>query len=114
MQVLAHLSTGERDTLCYLEEIALGGWPEGAGGSAEVTNARLEAARSVTPTVQGMLERLMADEAETVAMLRLLPREVVVHKARMRRIAQNMHYHPIHAQDHIGQIEATIRAIRGR
>jgi hypothetical protein len=112
-QVLAHLSTGERDTHCYLFEIALGGWPEGVDGSPESANARHAAALSVTPSVQGIAERLMADESETVALLRLLPREAVIHKARMRRIGQNMHYHPGHTQEHIGQIRAAIESARG-
>jgi uncharacterized protein YndB with AHSA1/START domain len=112
-QVLAHLSTGERDTQCYLFEMALGGWPEGVEGNAEAANARHAAALSVTPTVQGMVERMVAEEAETVAMLRFLPREAMAHPARMRRIAQNMRYHSVHTQEHIAQIEATIQAVRG-
>ena len=112
-QVLAHLSAGERDTEYFVIEIAGGGWPEGVEGSAEAVSARLAAALSVTPTVQGLVERLVLEEAETVAMLRLLPPEAMAHKARMRRIAQNMRYHPIHTQEHIAQIEATIQAVRG-
>jgi uncharacterized protein YndB with AHSA1/START domain len=112
-QVLAHLSTGEREAQCYLFEVAQGGWPEGVEGNAEAELARYGAVLSVTPSLKGMLERLLADEAETIAMLRLLPGETAVHKARMRRIGQIMYYHPNHTQDHIGQIQAAIQAARG-
>jgi uncharacterized protein YndB with AHSA1/START domain len=112
-EVLAHLSLVERDQHSYLGVFALDGWLDTGPTNPTTIPGRLTAAVSVVPTVDGLLERFLADEAETVEFVRRLPDEVVSHKARFRRIAQNMIGLPEHSLEHIEQIRSTLAAIRG-
>jgi uncharacterized protein YndB with AHSA1/START domain len=112
-QVLAHLSIVERDTQSLLATIALDGWQDGGQGNPTVIAGRLAAVLAVTPTLQGLLNRYFADEAETVAFLRGLPEETVAHKARFYRMGQIMTFLPRHTRGHIEQIKKIIEAVRG-
>jgi uncharacterized protein YndB with AHSA1/START domain/uncharacterized damage-inducible protein DinB len=111
-QVLAHLSIVERDTQSYLAAIALDGWLDGGQENPTVIPGRLAAALAITPTLQGLLDRYLADEAETVAFLRGLPQETVAHKARFHRIGQTMTGLPGHTREHIEQIRKIVQAVR--
>ena len=112
-QVLAHLSSGERGFQNVLVNWAVNGWLDGGPIGADAIPGQLEAVLAVTPTLQGLLERYLADEAETVALLRRLPEETVAHKARYRRIGEAVLYGPDHIREHIEQIKNTIVAVRG-
>jgi uncharacterized protein YndB with AHSA1/START domain len=112
-EVLAHLSLVERDQQCSLASIALDGWVDTGPGNPVVIPGRLAAVLSVTRSLQRMVERFQADEAETVAFVGSLPIEMVANKARFRRVAQYMVGLPDHTSEHIEQIKATIAAVRG-
>ena len=110
-EVLAHLSISERDQNMYIATVATQGWFE---GGPENIPGRLAAVLAVTPTVQALLERFFTDEAENIALLRELPAEAMAHKARFRRLAENMTFQPLHTCEHADQIKATIRVVRGQ
>jgi uncharacterized protein YndB with AHSA1/START domain len=112
-QVLAHLSSGERGFHSLLVNWAVNGWLDGGGIGADAIPGQLEAVLAVTPTLQGLLERYLTDEAETVAFLRRLPEETVAHKARYRRIGEAVLNGPGHTREHIEQIKDTVAAVRG-
>jgi uncharacterized protein YndB with AHSA1/START domain len=112
-EVLAHLSLVERDQQCYLGIIALDGWLDTGPTNPTALAGRLAAALAVIPTLDGQLERVLADEAETVEFVRRLPDETVAHKARFRRIAQYMTGLPEHSREHVEQIRSALAAIQG-
>jgi uncharacterized protein YndB with AHSA1/START domain len=112
-QVLAHLSSGERGFQNVLVNWAVNGWLDAGPIGADAIPGQLEAVLTVTPTLQGLIERYLTDEAETVAFLRRLPAETVAHKARYRRIGEAVLYGPGHTREHIEQIKGTIAAVRG-
>lgn len=112
-QVLAHLSIVERDSQSYLASLALDGWRDDGPGNPTVMPGRLTAVLSTTPTLQGLLDRLFADEAEMVAFLRGLPEGTVSHKARFYRIGQFMMDDASHTRSHIDQIKEVIKSVRG-
>jgi hypothetical protein len=112
-QILAHLSDGERGGQVFLINMAINGWLDGGPITNEQVAGRLEAILAVTPTLQGLVDRFVADEAETVEILRRLPAETVAHKARFRRIAQFVSFIPDHTRDHVEQIEQAVAAVRG-
>jgi len=112
-EVLAHISAVERDQQCFLGVFALDGWLDTGPGNASALAGRLAATLSITRTLQGLVDRFLTDEAETVAYVGSLPVETMAHKARFRRIAQNMLGLPDHTREHIEQLKATIAAVRG-
>jgi uncharacterized protein YndB with AHSA1/START domain len=111
-QVLAHLSEGERALHVFLTNMAVSGWLDASPFGADQLTGRYEALLSVTPTLPGLLARFLADEAETVAILRNLPEATLLHKARYRRIAQWALYGPDHIREHIDQIKNAVEATR--
>jgi uncharacterized protein YndB with AHSA1/START domain len=111
-QILAHLSDGERAGQVFLVNIAINGWLDAGPVSNEQNAGRLEAILAVTPTLQGLVDRLLADEAETVEILRRLPERTLAHKARFRRISQFMLLGPDHTREHVEQIQRTVEAVR--
>jgi uncharacterized protein YndB with AHSA1/START domain/uncharacterized damage-inducible protein DinB len=111
-QVLAHLSIGERDFQNFLANVAVNGWLDGGPGNTAVIPGRLAAVQASAPTLQALQDRFLADEAETIALLRGLPDETLAHKARYYRIGQFMALGPIHTRDHIEQIENAIQVVR--
>lgn len=112
-QILAHLSSHERESLFRLVIMAVHGWLDAEPINPDQIPVHLEAVQVVTPTLQGLLERLFADQAEVVALLRRLPEHTVAHKARFRRMGQLALFGPDHAQEHIEQIERTLETIQG-
>jgi hypothetical protein len=95
-----------------MADVASAGWVEGDDGDPAVTASRLAAVLAVKPTLQELVDRLLVDEAETVAFMRALPQSVVAHRARFRRMGQTAVGLPDHTREHIEQIKATIAAIR--
>jgi len=111
-EVLAHLSLVERDTQFYVSSYALDGWLDSGPGNTATIPGRLAAVQAIAPTLASLLDRYLADEQETVALLRGLSEETVAHKARTNRIGQTMAFLPIHTRGHIEQIKATVKAVR--
>ena len=112
-QVLAHLSEGERAFHVFLVNMAVNGWLDAGPIYPDQILGRLEAVLAVTPSLQGLVDRFIRDEAETVAIIRRLPETTMAHKARFRRIAQFVIYGPDHTREHIEQIKKTVAAVRG-
>jgi uncharacterized protein YndB with AHSA1/START domain len=112
-QTLAHLTVCERDYQTLLANVALDGWLDGGQSNPTAMPARLTAAMAITPTVQGLLDRFLADTAETVALVRALPEETVAHKARLFRIGQMILGLPDHTREHTEQIQRVLGTIRG-
>jgi uncharacterized protein YndB with AHSA1/START domain len=112
-QVLAHLSSGERGFHNLLVNWAVNGWLDGGPIGADAVPGQLAAVLAVTPTLEGLLDRVFTDEAETVALLRGLPEETVAHKARYRRIGEAVLYGLNHTREHVEQIKVAIEAVRG-
>jgi len=79
-----------------------------------VIPGRLAAVLACLPTLPALLERYLDDEAETVAFIRGLPAETVAHRARFRRICDNVGFSPIHTRGHIEQIRNTIQTVRSK
>ena len=113
-QVLAHLSTGERAFHTVLVNWAVNGWLDGGPISQDQIPGQLDAALAVTPTLDGLVERFLADRAETVALIRFLPDETVAHKARFRRITEAVLFPPDHTREHIEQIKNAIEVVRAQ
>jgi uncharacterized protein YndB with AHSA1/START domain len=112
-QVLAHLSEGERAFHVFLINMAVNGWLDAGPISPDQILGRLEAVLAVTPTLQGLVDRFITDEAETEAIIRRLPETTMAHKARFRRIAQFVVYGPDHTREHIEQIKKAVATVRG-
>jgi len=112
-QVLAHLSTGERGFHNLLVNWAVNGWLDGGSLDPGAIPGQLDAALAATPTLQGMLDRYLADVAETIALIRYLPDATVAHKARFRRIVEAVQYGPAHTREHVEQIKKTVASVRG-
>ncbi len=112
-QVLAHLSDGERSFHMVLVNLAINGWLDADPVFPDDIPGRTEAILALTPSLQGLLDRLLADERETVEIVRRLPARTLEHKARFRRIAQYVLYGPDHPQEHVEQIRRAVEAVRG-
>lgn len=113
-QVLAHLSAGARGFHNVLVNWAVNGWLDGGPINQDQIPGQLDAVLAVTPTLEGLVKRFLADRAETVALIRFLPDETVAHKARFRRITEAVLFPPDHTREHIEQIKNAIEVVRGR
>lgn len=110
-QVLAHLSVSERMTQSALDEAIRGGNPRPVD---ELVSSpwKLGAVLTERPSVEDLLARLRRDETETLALLEVVPAEVVAFRPRWARVAHlALDYHT-HSEDHLPQI-ARIRAAIG-
>ena len=112
-QTLAHLTEGERGFHVVLVNMAINGWLDGGPIYPDQIPGRLDAVLAVTPTVEGLVERFITDQAETVAIVRGLPETTIAHKARFRRMADFALYGPDHTREHIEQIKRAIAVVRG-
>jgi uncharacterized protein YndB with AHSA1/START domain len=113
MQTLAHLSDHERSLHVLIVNFAVNGWIDAGPIYPDQIPGRLESIITVAPTLQGLLDRLLTDCAETVALLRHLPQDTITHKARFRRIAEFVTYGPDHTREHTAQITAAVESARG-
>jgi hypothetical protein len=113
-QTLAHLSDGERGFHMVLVSIAVNGWFDAQGVYPDQIPGRLGAVLAVTPTLEGLVERFVTDQAETVALVRGLPETTIAHKARFRRLAEFALFGPDHTREHIAQIKGAIEGVRSR
>jgi uncharacterized protein YndB with AHSA1/START domain len=112
-QTLAHLSDGERGFHMVQVSLAVNGWFDAGPVFPDQFPGRLDAVLAVTPTLEGLVERFMTDQAETVALVRGLPDTTVAHKARFRRMADFVLFQPDHTREHIAQIKGAIEGARG-
>jgi uncharacterized damage-inducible protein DinB len=113
-EVLAHLSEGERTFQVFLINFAVNGYLDGGRIEPDQVPGRLEAILAVTPTVQGLLDRYLADVAETEAFVRRLPESASAYKSRLRRITLFTVANPEHAEQHVEQIRQALRAVHGQ
>jgi len=112
-QVLAHLSDGERSFHTVLVNLAVNGWLDADPVYPDDIPGRLEGIIALTPRLQGLVERFLADERETVEIVRRLPAETVANKARFRRIAAYTLLGTDHTKEHIDQIKRAVEVVRG-
>lgn len=113
-EVLAHLSENERAFHMILSNIAITGYLDGGAFYPDQLPGRLEAILIVTPTLQGLVDRFLLDEAETEAFVRRLPEEAMAYKARFRRLAAQVLALPDHVVQHVEQIRQTLAGVRAR
>ena len=112
-QVLAHLSQGERGFQFYLANVAANGWLDGGPLGSDIADSLLAAVIAATPTMEGLLNQFLVDQAQTVAWLRALPERPQVHKARFYRMAQAVVFGPGHTREHLEQIKNILTTVRG-
>lgn len=113
-EVLAHLSENERAFHMILSNLAVTGYLDGGAIYPDQLPGRLESIMVVTPTLQGLLDRFLTDEAETEAFVRRMPASAAAYKARFRRIALQILALPDHVEQHAAQIREAIQAVRGQ
>ena len=113
-EVLAHLSENERAFQMILSNLAVTGYLDGGPFYPDEIPGRLESILIVTPTVQGLLDRFLVDEAESEAFVRRLPETAVAYKARFRRIANQVLALPDHVVQHVEQIRQALAGVRDR
>jgi hypothetical protein len=97
-----------------LSNLAVNGYLDGGPVYPDQLPGRLEAILMVTPTLQGLLDRFLTDEAETEAFVRRFPESATAYKARLRRIAIQLLGMPDHVQQHVAQIRQTLDRVRGQ
>jgi uncharacterized protein YndB with AHSA1/START domain/uncharacterized damage-inducible protein DinB len=112
-EVLAHLSSGMREFQTFLIHIAVNGWLDSEPFYPDQMPGQMGAVLAVTPTLMGLVDRLFQDELETEELVHRLPERTVAHKARFRRIAQNVLYYLDHICEHIAQIKKNIEILHG-
>jgi len=107
-EVLAHLSASERGFQAWAVDVL-------QGNETHWIEARLPeqfAAVSVSaPTVGALLDRFEDDLAETRAMVAALTSEHRAHRAHYWQIAQMLLGFQFHTEDHLRQVQATVRAV---
>lgn len=107
-QVLAHLSASERGFQVWAVDVLL-------GNETRWIEARLPeqfaAVSATAPTVASLLDRFEHDLAETRAMVAALTDEHRAHRARYWQIAQMLLGFQFHTEDHLRQVQATVRAL---
>ncbi len=110
-QVLAHLSAAERGFQGWVVDVLLG------NGTFEIVGhlpEQLAAVFASTSTAGALLDRFERDLAESCAIVASLTPEHLANKWRYWRIAQQLIGFGSHTQDHIAQVQATVRAIQGK
>ncbi len=110
-QVLAHLSAAERGFQGWVVDVLLG------NGTFEIVGhlpEQLAAVFASTSTAGALLDRFERDLAESRAIVASLTPEHLANKWRYRRIAQELISFGSHTQDHIEQVQNTIRAVQGK
>lgn len=112
-EVLAHLSSGMREFQTVLIYTAVSGWLDSEPFYMDQFPGQMGAVLAVTPTLKGLVDRFLLDEQETEALVRMLPETTVAHKARFRRLAQQVLSYPDHTCEHIAQIKKNIEILHG-
>ncbi len=104
-EVLAHLIHGERGNFRWLNEL-IGGHEPWADTFGDNEQAPVDATLAVYATVADLVEALQRAQAETVALLRVLPDSFVQRRGSYWRVAHNFLQPPFHHRVHIEQIKA--------
>jgi uncharacterized protein YndB with AHSA1/START domain/uncharacterized damage-inducible protein DinB len=107
-QVLAHLSASERGFQAWAVDVLQGNETEGVEGRLPEQFAAVFAS---APTVGSLLDRFERDLAESRAMVAAFTWEHRAHRARYWQIAQMLLHFQFHTEDHLRQIQATVRAV---
>lgn len=110
-QVLAHLSASERGFQRWAVDVLLGNETFGIAGQL---TEQFAAVFATAPTLGALLDRFERDLVESRALVASLTPEHLANKWRYRHIAQEFVGFGFHTQDHIAQVQATVRAIRGK
>jgi uncharacterized protein YndB with AHSA1/START domain len=110
-QVLAHLSASERGFQRWAVDVLLGNETYGIAGHLPEQFAAVFAA---APTAGALADRFERDLAESRAIVASLTPEHRANKWRYRQIAQMLLAFGSHTQDHIGQIQNTVRTVTGK
>jgi uncharacterized protein YndB with AHSA1/START domain len=107
-QVLAHLTASERAFQHWAVDVLLGNETFGIAGYLPEQFAAVFAS---TPTVGALVDRFERDLAESRVIVASLTPEHRANKWRYRQIAQMLVAFGPHTQDHVEQIQKTIRAV---
>ena len=110
-QVLAHLTASEQAFQRWAVDVLLGNETFGITGYLPEQFAAVFAS---TPTVGALVDRFERDLVESRAIIASLTPEHRANKWRYRQIAQQLVGFGSHTQDHIEQIQKTIRAVTGK
>jgi len=107
-QVLAHLSASERGFQAWAVDVLQGNETEGIEGRLPEQFAAVFAS---APTVGALLDRFEHDLAESRALVAALTWEHRAHRAHYWQIAQMLLGFQSHTEDHLKQIQATVRVL---
>jgi hypothetical protein len=113
-ETLAHLIAGERGFHQWITDLIGDSepWYDRWGGNVP---ARHEALLSVYPTLPVLLEELKRGEAETVALLMVLPPEFVARKGSFTRLGYYLLEMPgYHTRTHLDQMRQAVEAARAK
>ncbi len=108
-QVLAHLTASERGFQRWTVDVAQGNETFGIEGQLPELFA---AAFATAPTVGSLVDRFERDLAESRVIVASLTPDHRANKWRYRQIAQMLVAFGSHTQDHIEQIQKTVRAVQ--
>jgi DinB superfamily/PDZ domain len=109
-QVLAHLTAAERGFHAWVANVLIGEQTPITGHLPEQFAAILVSA----PTAGALVDRFERDLVESRAIVASLTPEHCANKWRYRQIAQQLVGFGFHTQDHIEQIQKTVRAVTGK
>lgn len=107
-QVLAHLSASERGFQAWAVDVLQGN--ETHGIEARLPE-QFTAVFATAPTVGSLLDRFEHDLAESRAMVAALTWEHRAHRAHYWQIAQRLLGFQFHTEDHLKQVQATVRTV---
>ncbi len=110
-QVFAHLSASERGFQQWALDVLLGNETHGIAGQLPEQFAAVLAG---APTVGALVDRFERDLAESRAMVAALTPESRANKWRYRQIAQMLLAFQGHTDDHLQQVQKTVRTIQGK
>ena len=110
-QVLAHLSASERGFQRWALDVLLGNETYGIMGQLP---EQFAAVFATAPTLGALLDRFEHDLVESRTIVASLTPEHRSNKWRYRQIAQQLVSFGFHTQDHIEQIQKTVRGVRGK
>jgi uncharacterized protein YndB with AHSA1/START domain len=110
-EILAHLIHSERGWQNYASEIVTGHEPsyDDFGGNLQ---AHIDGTTAVFTTKDYLFRELKASDAESLAMLALLPDDFVSHKGRFWKLTFLADQNSYHLQTHLEQMRAAIESAR--
>ena len=114
LEVVAHFILAERENQNWITDLINDDerWSDRFENTTNVP-ARIAALTGMYPTIEALLALLKRSQAETVAMLALLPPEFVAHKGSYWRLGRDLRTQTTeHLHEHTAQITAAIAAAR--